>query len=205
MSDRDKIFGRIAQALASVKEREKLPDWEDGFVRSRETVGREALWAGFCRQFSAVHGKPLEGLDALAGFLAESGLKQGYCDPLLLERLRAHKGFAGIELEGTFDPKRRDAYGFGITRASGAIAETGSVVIADSETSSRLGALAPWVHVAMLPRSRLLRDVGEALEKLGTESAVCWITGPSKTADVEGILIEGVHGPGVQVCCLWEG
>jgi L-lactate dehydrogenase complex protein LldG len=31
---------------------------------------------------------------------------------------------------------------------------------------------------------------------------IIWVTGPSKTADVEGILIQGVHGPGVQGCLL---
>jgi L-lactate dehydrogenase complex protein LldG len=31
---------------------------------------------------------------------------------------------------------------------------------------------------------------------------IIWVTGPSKTADVEGILIQGVHGPGVQACLL---
>ena len=31
---------------------------------------------------------------------------------------------------------------------------------------------------------------------------IIWVTGPSKTADVEGILIEGVHGPGIQIALL---
>jgi len=37
---------------------------------------------------------------------------------------------------------------------------------------------------------------------LGTDPNVIWVTGPSKTADVEGILIEGVHGPGEQIAWL---
>jgi L-lactate dehydrogenase complex protein LldG len=37
---------------------------------------------------------------------------------------------------------------------------------------------------------------------LGSDPNIIWCTGPSKTADVEGILIEGVHGPGVQIALL---
>jgi hypothetical protein len=40
----------------------------------------------------------------------------------------------------------------------------------------------------------------EAILDLGSDPCALWVTGPSKTADVEGILIEGVHGPGIQVC-----
>jgi L-lactate utilization protein LutC len=36
----------------------------------------------------------------------------------------------------------------------------------------------------------------------GDEPYVLWCTGPSKTADVEGILIQGVHGPGEQVALI---
>jgi len=42
----------------------------------------------------------------------------------------------------------------------------------------------------------------EAVAGLGNDNNVIWVTGPSKTADVEGILIEGVHGPGVQIALV---
>jgi L-lactate dehydrogenase complex protein LldG len=35
--------------------------------------------------------------------------------------------------------------------------------------------------------------------RFGSDPNVVWCTGPSKTSDVEGILIEGVHGPGAQI------
>ena len=38
--------------------------------------------------------------------------------------------------------------------------------------------------------------------ELGNDPNTIWVTGPSKTADVEGILIEGVHGPGAQIALL---
>ena len=51
----------------------------------------------------------------------------------------------------------------------------------------------------MISRANLYRDLPAAVAALGRDPNVVWCTGPSKTADVEGILIEGVHGPGVQI------
>jgi L-lactate dehydrogenase complex protein LldG len=69
-------------------------------------------------------------------------------------------------------------------------------------TSRRLAALAPWVHVAVVERSTIFSDLPAAVAALGTDPNVIWCTGPSKTADVEGILIEGVHGPGAQIALV---
>jgi len=48
----------------------------------------------------------------------------------------------------------------------------------------------------------VLANVAQAVAVLGDDPNVIWCTGPSKTADVEGILIEGVHGPGRQIALL---
>ncbi len=82
------------------------------------------------------------------------------------------------------------------------IAETGTIILRDRATSNRLGALAPWVHVAVVRREQIHRTVTDALEAFDDDPNTIFVTGPSKTADVEGILIEGVHGPGVQVALL---
>ncbi|MEZ5300889.1 MAG: LUD domain-containing protein [Verrucomicrobiales bacterium] len=98
---------------------------------------------------------------------------------------------------------RYDDYQFGITRADGAIAETGTAILTDTHTADRLAALTPWVHVAVFHEADLCRTLGDAIACFGAERNIIFATGPSKTADIEGILIEGVHGPGEQIClCL---
>ena len=72
----------------------------------------------------------------------------------------------------------------------------------DATTSRRLAALAPWVHVAVVERATIFSDLPDAVAALGDDRNVIWCTGPSKTADVEGILIEGVHGPGEQIALI---
>ena len=62
--------------------------------------------------------------------------------------------------------------------------------------------LAPWVHVATIRRAQIFPDIPAAIAAMPADPNIIWCTGPSKTADVEGILIEGVHGPGVQVALL---
>jgi L-lactate dehydrogenase complex protein LldG len=69
-------------------------------------------------------------------------------------------------------------------------------------TSDRLAALSPWLHVAVLSEAEIIRSIPEAIARFDKAPNIIWITGPSKTADVEGILIQGVHGPGEQVALL---
>ncbi len=199
MSDRDLIFQEIKKALGTVPDKAVLPDWPENLPVSRH--GAELPpWERFCQAFKAVNGVPLEGLEALGGFLREKECRAGYCDSALASHLAPF--CSGIELMPDFDRSRAGEYEFGVTRAAGAIAETGTLVYLDSVTSSRLGALAPWIHAAVLDAENLWPDVPAAIKHFGGDPAAAFITGPSKTADVEGVLIEGVHGPGLQLCCL---
>ena len=105
-------------------------------------------------------------------------------------------------METEYVRERYDDYQFGITRASGAIAESGTLILDDFQTSHRLAALSPWVHVAVLSRDTIHRTISDAIAAFDDSPNITWCTGPSKTADVEGILIEGVHGPGEQIALL---
>jgi len=58
------------------------------------------------------------------------------------------------------------------------------------------------VHIAVVERTTIFADIPHAVAGLGSDPNIVWITGPSKTADVEGILIEGVHGPGQQIALV---
>jgi len=89
----------------------------------------------------------------------------------------------------------------GLSTAQWGIAETGTLVLASAEERHRLASLLPPRHVALLARSRLLGTLGEAFERLGAGAAgpasrtITFVTGPSRTADIELELVVGVHGP----------
>ena len=105
----------------------------------------------------------------------------------------------------------------GITGVEFALAETGSLVVTSWTEGTQLASLAPPVHVALYRRSQLVASLDEVLERLPVARAseqaapgrsVVFITGTSRTADIEQILIRGVHGPGevhailVEEACL---
>lgn len=203
-NDRDLILSRVRNALAPLSERKPLPQWEREVVVMRAARGSVDAWQLFSDRLRAVNGTPLEQTADLVALLREKQWTHGYCDPQLWPALQAAFG-DGFTVETSFDRSRVDDYQFGITAAVGAIAETGTLILDDAHTSTRLAALAPWVHIAVVRRSTLHLDLPSAVRALGDDPNVIWVTGPSKTADVEGILIEGVHGPGFQVALLAEG
>ena len=93
----------------------------------------------------------------------------------------------------------------GFTGVEFALAETGSLVVSSWTEGAQLASLAPPVHVALYRRSQLVASLDEVLQKLPMAGApeqdvpgrsVVFITGTSRTADIEQILIRGVHGPG---------
>jgi L-lactate dehydrogenase complex protein LldG len=200
-SDRQEILKRVRDALAPLKERAPLPDWERELVIMRAARGSADPWALFSERLRAVNGTPLDRIEDLVTLLRARQWLHGYCDPGLWPSMARAFG-PDFTVETEFDRARVDDYQFGITLAAGAIAETGTLILDDASTPRRLAALAPWVHVAVLRRPTIFLDLPRAVEVLGSDPNVIWVTGPSKTADVEGILIEGVHGPGVQVALL---
>jgi len=88
----------------------------------------------------------------------------------------------------------------GITSADYALADTGSLVMLSTPHEARLVSLLPPVHLAIVPREKLLTGLDELFsvvpDPAAISSSMVLITGPSRTADIELILVRGVHGPG---------
>ncbi|HEY3039630.1 MAG TPA: lactate utilization protein [Pyrinomonadaceae bacterium] len=92
-------------------------------------------------------------------------------------------------------------YDIGISTAQAAIAETGTLVLESESEKHRLVSLVPPVHIAIVEAGSICLTLGEALARLqGSEArelsaTITFITGPSRTADIELTLAIGVHGP----------
>jgi len=193
MDDRQRILARVRKALAPLAAREPMPHYGD------ETA-RTAI-QDFAAQVARAGGRVFVEPAALVQWLVERGDVRGYCDPRIAAELGLERS-RDLVLETKLVRRRIDEYRFGITRAVGAIAESGTVILNDATSSSRLAAIAPWVHVAVVRADTIHPRLVDAVSALGADPYVVWCTGPSKTADVEGILIEGVHGPGEQVVLI---
>ena len=198
--EREQIMMRVRRALSPIQERAALPRYDSEMVVQRAMLAGRDRVELLAERMQRVNGQLFTDVHALVAHLSAQGWKHGYCDPVLWPALAVH--FQGFTVELEFDRTRVDDYAFGITRAAGAIAESGTIVLNDTTTSRRLAALTPWVHVAVVERATIFLDVPAAIAGLGPDRNVIWCTGPSKTADVEGILIEGVHGPGVQLALV---
>ncbi len=87
----------------------------------------------------------------------------------------------------------------GITGALAGLADTGSVALASGPGRGRIVSLLPTVHIALLPIARLYPTMAAFLaahpDVTRQASNLVFVTGPSRTADIEQILTLGVHGP----------
>ncbi len=90
----------------------------------------------------------------------------------------------------------------GITGAQWAIAETGTLVLDSNAERHRLASLVPPVHVAVISATRIRETLAEVLEEISAAGkdalarTLTFVTGPSRTSDIELNLAIGVHGPG---------
>lgn len=100
-----------------------------------------------------------------------------------------------------YDVQEMEKCDAGITECDALIAQTGGVVVTSRSTGGRALSVLPPHHVVLARRNQLVADLPAAFELLQTKysdnypSMISFITGPSRTGDIERILVLGAHGP----------
>jgi L-lactate dehydrogenase complex protein LldG len=114
------------------------------------------------------------------------------CGTLSLPIVRTDKHYDVTELESC---------DVGITECDALVAQTGSVLLTNRSAGGRALSILPAHHVVLARRDQLVRDLPAAFQflkkKYGANypSMISFITGPSRTGDIERILVLGAHGP----------
>jgi L-lactate dehydrogenase complex protein LldG len=120
----------------------------------------------------------------------------------LLDRLRSASSALTERLRGAVefpdDPVSLSSYDVGLTRADQLVARTGSLFVKSTTSGGRQLSVLPPTHVVVATTDQLVPSIGDALASLQGDaepSFATFITGPSRTADIEKILVLGAHGP----------
>jgi L-lactate dehydrogenase complex protein LldG len=95
----------------------------------------------------------------------------------------------------------------GITMCEMGISNTGTIVLFSDSENPRSFSLLPPIHIAFLKRENIVSDLRDALHYIGEKNVTgsfFFITGPSRTADIEQTLTLGVHGPRELIVILLE-
>lgn len=139
-------------------------------------------------------------IDALA---LERDLKEPAVSLHRPPTLSAGKAELDPQAVRAFREHAREAF-IGITAADFCLAETATLVLKTRPGQPRSVSLLPTMHVAVIHLENLLRDLKELYTILkwdptqraeGLTNCTTFITGPSKTADIEANLVHGAHGP----------
>jgi L-lactate dehydrogenase complex protein LldG len=178
-------------------------------------LSREGLVERFKTRLAAEGGTVLEAkdLEGVRPVLAEAAQAEGIqrimaaSDPLVASLgLHAWGKDLGIQVSTPLDYADRDGFkdavfgaDAGVTAADFAVAESGTLVIVHDRCQARLVSLAPPIHIAIVPASRVVPThesaVGAAFAEGRRPSQVTLITGPSMTADIQATFFRGMHGP----------
>jgi L-lactate dehydrogenase complex protein LldG len=102
----------------------------------------------------------------------------------------------GVELvAANADKHRMEQCDLGVTEADYLLAETGTIVLRSSSERPRAVSLLPRIHLAIVRPEMLRGDMHQVFAEAKDHHYLVFITGPSRTADIELTVTLGVHGP----------
>jgi L-lactate dehydrogenase complex protein LldG len=112
------------------------------------------------------------------------------------ERAQLQSAVPGLRFEVTRELAAEAKVG--ISRMDWALANTGTLVQTADAVEQRLVSTLPPLHIAIVSTQALLPDLPAVLARIDPRKSayLAFITGPSRTADIERVLTIGVHGPG---------
>ncbi len=105
-------------------------------------------------------------------------------------------GSFGVEIVSPYASNREVAEcDLGVTGANFALPETGTLGLRSSIEQPRTVSLLPRVHLALIRPACLRADLHQVFEEAKHDGYLVFVTGPSRTADIELTVTIGVHGP----------
>jgi L-lactate dehydrogenase complex protein LldG len=147
--------------------------------------------------------------EALSTLVAEQNVRKATLwDTPLLEQMKIAECLRslGVELVSPNADKRTLALcDLGVTEADYALPETGTIVLRSSREKPRAVSLLPRIHLAVILPSALRADLHQVFAEAKDSPYLVFITGPSRTADIELTTTLGVHGPRNLYVWLLEG
>lgn len=223
MSEREKILTRVREALrmpaphpgqhggASLDQgedasRHAVPDYSDWLpLVGGDFDGRAALFARNAAELKAEFFllKTEAELPAQLQRLAqENAWKQVATHRGALTDLALRgTSLAVVTVDGGYRVEEMEAADAGLTECESLVAQTGSVLVSSRASGGRALSVLPPHHVVVARASQMVGDLTQAFavlrEKYGTDypSMLSFVTGPSRTGDIERILVLGAHGP----------
>src|SRR5690606_30526968 len=195
---KERMLKKIRQALLQKRENPHA-DFEDSPLYKDE---EEPLDVTFAREFTQVSGNfiycdgeisVVENLILLAEKLK---IKKILAWEPEIQKLLAIYGFPIYTTD-----QQLESADAGITTCEALIARNGSIMLSNGNAAGRRLSIYPPVHIVIAKASQLVMDIKHGLlrmrERYGDQlpSMISTITGPSRTADIEKMLVLGAHGP----------
>lgn len=145
---------------------------------------------------------PDDAIDALRTLAKEQGWQRiaTHRDSLAAE-IAQKIGLPVLYTDAGYDPMALEHCDAGITGCDALVAQTGSVLVSTPSAGGRALSVLPPHHVVIAQRNQMVPDLAAALEVARRRYTPKWpsflsfITGPSRTGDIERILVLGAHGP----------
>lgn len=127
----------------------------------------------------------------------------------LTDAVAATPGVSVLRVDEGYDVNDLERCDAGITECEAMVAQTGSILVTSRNAGGRALSVLPPHHIVLARRDQLVRDLPAAFalikQRYGSSypSMISFITGPSRTGDIERILVLGAHGPKRLTVLCW--
>ena len=214
MSARDEILGRVRAGVGKTDfpARRALAE---AYMNAREQGPQPLLATALAERFKERAESLASSVDsiacreeapaAVARFLVASGLGNEVVVTPEIAEIDWEGSALSVSSRGAEDSDR-----VGISSCFCAIAETGTLMLLSGPDAPATVSLLPETHIALIPVSRIVATMEDAFFLLRNERgalprAVNFISGPSRTGDIEQTIVLGAHGPCRVHLILFEG
>jgi L-lactate dehydrogenase complex protein LldG len=199
-TSKEKILKKVrAASIFKSKSKYTNIDLESNVYKQPDTD--ESIFETFAKEFTNISGQfiicdnKFDFIDKFLTLIERKKLKNLFCWESNLQDQLKDSGIA------FFDKKENtDKMQVAITSCEALIARTGSVMVTSGK-NSRILTIYPPVHIVVAYTSQVVMEIKDGLQVLRNKygknlpSMISFISGPSRTSDIEKTLVIGAHGP----------